>query len=561
MAIKILRKPGAFAIALLVSNFFFVINADGQDAVGDYRSNATNFNWATVGSWQICSAAGTPGTFVTSTTYPGQNAGTPTVTIRSSQTATLNLSPANSIGALVITGGLNGSTSTLSISGNFTNNGTFTTGTSTIILNGSNAAIIAGTATTNFYNLTVNKTAASTTVTNSQAVFASTNNLTVTQGNLTLSANNGDYNFKNVIVSTNGTITHTVPWDVAPNRKIGVTGNFDVTGIFNPTVRSHVNLNSAGTKTIRTGDNPASTLSILTFSDGTYNANGTLKTNQEVWAMFGTTGSFNTAGNNVTFSSMNNYNGTVNVNGGSLSINGGCEVGYAATNGVINVSSGLFSIGGDLLIDATGKVVCTNSPSINIGGNFTNNGTYTKATETVNLNGGNQTIGGSSAINFNDLTLSGSGTKNFGAARAISGNLSITSGVKANLGTFVSSANTLTLGGAGVLGGSWGSSASPATHINDTYFATAGTGIINISSSTCVVPVAGIAASTNITCNGANDGSITIMASGGTSPYTFSINNGTYIAGDTGDTKAYNGLLPNTPYQIKVKDFNGCISK
>ena len=63
MAIKILRKPGVLAIALLVSNFFFVINADGQDAVGDYRSNATNFNWATVGSWQICSAAGNPGNF------------------------------------------------------------------------------------------------------------------------------------------------------------------------------------------------------------------------------------------------------------------------------------------------------------------------------------------------------------------------------------------------------------------------------------------------------------------------------------------------------------------
>ena len=139
------------------------------------------------------------------------------------------------------------------------------------------------------------------------------------------------------------------------NRKIGITGNFDVTGIFNPTVRSHVNMNGAGAKTIRTGDNPASTLSILTFNDGAYTANGTLKTNQEVWAMFGTTGSLSTDGNNVTFPSMNNYMGTVNVNGGSLSINGSCEVGYGGSNGIINVSSGVFSVGGDLLIDATGK--------------------------------------------------------------------------------------------------------------------------------------------------------------------------------------------------------------
>ena len=76
----------------------------------------------------------------------------------------------------------------------------------------------------------------------------------------------------------------------------------------------------------------------------------------------------------------------------------------------------------------------------------------------------------------------------------------------------------------------------------------------------CINPIS-TATGTNITCNGANDGIITVTGSGGTSPYTFSINNGTYIAGDTGDTKVYNGLSPNTAYQVKVKDNNGCISK
>ena len=84
-----------------------------------------------------------------------------------------------------------------------------------------------------------------------------------------------------------------------------------------------------------------------------------------------------------------------------------------------------------------GSVICTNSPSINIGGNFTNNGTYTKATETVTLNGDAQTIGGSAATNFNNLSLSGTGTKTFGAARTIGGNLSISNGVMADLGTFL----------------------------------------------------------------------------------------------------------------------------
>ena len=70
MAMKILRRTGVFAIVLLVSNLFFVTNAIAQDAVGDYRSNATNFNWGTAGSWQICTVAGNPGNFITSTTYP-----------------------------------------------------------------------------------------------------------------------------------------------------------------------------------------------------------------------------------------------------------------------------------------------------------------------------------------------------------------------------------------------------------------------------------------------------------------------------------------------------------
>ena len=131
----------------------------------------------------------------------------------------------------------------------------------------------------------------------------------------------------------------------------------------------------------------------------------------------------------------------------------------------------------------------------------------------------------------------------------------------ANLGTFTSSANSLTLGGSGMPDGSWGSSTSPATYKNDIYFTTTGTGIINISTSTCIIPIASVTASTNITCNGAGNGTITIQATGGTGPYTFSINNGTYITGDTDDTKVFNGLSPNTPYQVKVKDNNGCISK
>ena len=102
--------------------------------------------------------------------------------------------------------------------------------------------------------------------------------------------------------------------------------------------------------------------------------------------------------------------------------------------------------------------------------------------------------------------------------------------------------------------------------IGNTYtlnFQVPGSGSVVVSNtiSICTNPIASVTNQTNITCNAANDGTITVTASGGTSPYTFSINNGSYTAGSSADMNTFSGLAPNTPYQIKVKDSNGCISK
>jgi hypothetical protein len=85
------------------------------------------------------------------------------------------------------------------------------------------------------------------------------------------------------------------------------------------------------------------------------------------------------------------------------------------------------------------------------------------------------------------------------------------------------------------------------------------TGNATVSIST---PVASIAGKTDITCYAANDATLTISASGGTSPYTFSINDGaTYQAATGTDLRLYTGLLPDVAYKIKVRDANLCISK
>jgi hypothetical protein len=70
--------------------------------VGDYRSAATG-NWATLATWQRYNGAA----WATPTApqgYPGQNVGTGVVTIRSGHTLTLNASPVQPLGSLVVEG-------------------------------------------------------------------------------------------------------------------------------------------------------------------------------------------------------------------------------------------------------------------------------------------------------------------------------------------------------------------------------------------------------------------------------------------------------------------------
>ena len=73
-------------------------------------------------------------------------------------------------------------------------------------------------------------------------------------------------------------------------------------------------------------------------------------------------------------------------------------------------------------------------------------------------------------------------------------------------------------------------------------------------------PAASVAGQSNINCFGGADGSITIHASGGTAPYSYSVDNGTNWILSPTDPYIYGGLQANTQYKIRVKDSNGCTS-
>ena len=207
---------------------------------------------------------------------------------------------------------------------------TFTPGTGNVELTATNT-LPNDAAFTNFNNLTINGG----TTTSTYSVFTVGNNLTVTQGNLILQATNADYVVtNNLTVSTNGTLTHSVNWDVS-GKLLKVSGNIAIDGVFAYTVRSHVQMSSptgTATRTVRTGANSASAFSILTLVNGgtasTVNADGTLKVDDNFWAGFNSNVSFHTNGQPVTaLSSLLNAGGTVYIDGGSLNITGGLQIG------------------------------------------------------------------------------------------------------------------------------------------------------------------------------------------------------------------------------------------
>jgi hypothetical protein len=74
-------------------------------------------------------------------------------------------------------------------------------------------------------------------------------------------------------------------------------------------------------------------------------------------------------------------------------------------------------------------------------------------------------------------------------------------------------------------------------------------------------PVATVSTHTNISCYAGTNGTITILASGGTPPYQFSVDNGvTYTTGSNPNPYTYGGLSANVPYKIRIIDSNGCQS-
>ena len=295
-----------------------------------------------------------------------------------------------------VNGTLDGSAATTSgvnFGGDFTNNGAFTAGSGLVTFNGTADQSIGGsTSPTIFNNLVINNPGHS--VTGNVRTDAA--NLTVTSG--TFAPADGS-TFDSVDIQTGGALALTGTETVHVTHDLSNAGALSPTG---GTLDIGGNLHNLGTGHIAPSGGTIDTVGNFT-NDGTFNPSA---------------GTFDLGGNLINNGTFAPTGGTVNFDGsGSQSISGSSPVSFASLvisnpNGV----SGLGAItGNDLTIPtgvnytppagsqfknvtiySGGTLSMPSGGNIDVSGNWTNNGTFNKGTNSsVTFDGsGAQSIGG-----------------------------------------------------------------------------------------------------------------------------------------------------------------------
>jgi len=279
---------------------------------------------------------------------------------------------------------------TINIGGNLGSGGTLTTGgTGTINFNGG-AAQTMGTYTT-YNNVSINNTSGGVTLTGTTTIGGT---LTVTTGTLTM-----------------GAFTSTV------------TGATSVSSTL--TISSTTGTKTFGDLTINTGGTMSFTAAANITENGSVTANGT-------GTISGTAGTW-----------------TLQKAGGGGTI-GGTAASISLTNATFTTSYTLGTALSTTNLTLSSGTFAAGSNAITIAGNFTNNATFTEGTSAVTMTGAAKTIGGSTATNFYDLTISGTGSVAAGVAMGIDHNLTVSAAGSFNASTFAitgNGTNTLTVSG------------------------------------------------------------------------------------------------------------------
>ncbi|HTA82245.1 MAG TPA: hypothetical protein VK783_04915 [Bacteroidia bacterium] len=408
------------------------------------------------------------------------------------------------------------SSGTLNVHGNYINNGGIFSGT--VIMSGSHNQTISGTGTL-IGSIQINQSASTDTLKLASSITCYA--MTITQGvldvttsnyGITIEQNWNNNNATSSFVARNGTVTCT-PYNTSTNETLGgsasttfynLTTNSTGTGIINMgiaetvtnsltisagdfitenfplTVNSSTTLTMGANSLFAIGSNGYSTVIAFpgfTRSNMSLASTSTIDylcaTGSQVISTVPLYANLLIAGN---VSASKYISGTHLIVNGNLTVNPYVGLGIAADT---------VDVGGSVIIVLPGAISMTTG-LLNIGGNFTNGGYFTKGTGTVVLNGTTgQTIGGTAVTNFNNLTLSSSGSETI----TLTTNETV-------WGAFLVSTGTFTLGGAYHT-----LSISSTFTNNSTLSATSGTVVFNGTSAQTI----GGSSSTsfyNLTCNG-----------------------------------------------------------
>ncbi|HYR75689.1 MAG TPA: Calx-beta domain-containing protein [Pyrinomonadaceae bacterium] len=340
-------------------------------------------------------------------------------------------------GNFTITNGSVTAPSALTVTGNWTNSGTFTHNSGTVTFN-------------------------NTTASNTQTLSGNTtfNNLTVSNTNGTIAFGATTTTIANTFSRTSGTTMDPGTGTIIFTGAAGSIAGGSSKTFYNLQINSGASITQAsGTGNVTINNNFA--------NDGTFSQNSTLST-----TFAGSSVTHSLSGTGTTTFGTVTINGTNTVNAGSHNFTvGGSSFGVTGTfNGgtgtvSFNATTSLSGAGNfnfnNLTIGGTGNLTSTTG-TINVSGNWSNSGSFSHNNGTVTLNGNNNTQGLLGTNTFNNLTINHTGT---GAVTAATSVLTVNGLLRVQSGSFTSATQyhdvqidnggTLALSGPISVNGNW----------------------------------------------------------------------------------------------------------
>ncbi|MGZ4077954.1 MAG: beta strand repeat-containing protein, partial [Bacteroidia bacterium] len=274
------------------------------------------------------------------------------------------------------------------------------------------------------------------------------NGITTISGTLDINSVRGTKTFNDLIVTSTGTFNSTVAENYTVKGNIKVDGTFNANlGIWTLTGTGKTITGASAITIDDVTDNGSYTNSaVVTLTTslkgtGTWTQAATGTVNLNITNANFTVNTFNasTAGNTVNYNNNSNQNVIIPNDGSysNLTLAGGSTKTLLANT----------IVGKDLLI-SSGTTFTANNKNLSVGGDFTNNSTFTPGTATVTMNGiSSEQITGSSITGFNNLTISNSTGVLLGINTTVAGVLNFTAGV------ITTAANKVTIGTTGSVTG------------------------------------------------------------------------------------------------------------